>query len=440
MLKCKLLILLLFGGLSICLSQENFVIKNGRSSAKVKFDLVNNLIIVPVSLNGVELNFLVDTGVKTTVLLNLNEQDSMELNSAEKIHLRGLGGEELIEAFRSQDNEIRLGNLKHTALTVYVIYDEKINFSPRLGLPVHGIIGYDLFKDFIVEINYPKNFLRLHDRKKFQKNLRKYERLPLEFFQEKPYLTVSVNIEGEESQATLLLDNGLSDALWLFTDNEEIKVPQHSFPDFLGLGLLGDVVGLRSRISSLQIGSQIIPGVTTSFPDNLSVEGLQTYHARKGSIGSEIFKRFHMIFDYNEEVVYLRKNKWFDDAFNYDMSGIVLEHSGFVMVETYEKSLNAVSAGSEEDNLLVIEPSFYKKFELRPAFRIASLREGSPALLAGLLEGDEIVKVNRKNAYKLGIEDFISLFTSEEGKTISLKVLRAGRNLNFSFKLKDPLK
>ncbi|WP_029038408.1 aspartyl protease family protein [Salinimicrobium xinjiangense] len=440
MVKRNLLILLLFGCIGVCFGQENFMIKNGRKNTKIKFELVNNLIIVPVELNGMKLTFLVDTGVKTTVLLNLDEKDTLELNAAERIHLRGLGGEELIDAFRSRGNEFKIGNIKHPALTVYVIYDEKINFSPRLGVPVHGIIGYDFFKDFIVEINYPRKFLRLHDRLQFNKNLKRYKTVPLDFFKDKPYLKTVVTIDDKKTDATLLIDNGLSDALWLFPDDKDIKVPQKSFQDYLGLGLLGDVTGQRSKVETLEIGEFSMQNVTASFPDSLSVEGLQTYELRKGSLGSEILRRFHVIFDYGNKELHLRKNKWFAEAYNYDMSGIILEHGGFVMVETYEKSIEPIIPGSQEDNLLVMEPSFYKKFQLKPAFRIARIREGSPAERAGLQVGDEVVKVNRKNAYKMGIEDFTSLFTSEEGKLIKMEIERSGRKLNFRFRLQDPTK
>ncbi|NJW55757.1 aspartyl protease family protein, partial [Salinimicrobium oceani] len=98
---------------------------------KIKFDLVNNLIIVPVELNDLQLSFLVDKGVKTTVLLNLDEEDTTELNPSEKIQLRGLGGEDLIQAFRSRDNQLKIGKIRNEALTVFVIYDDNINFSPR---------------------------------------------------------------------------------------------------------------------------------------------------------------------------------------------------------------------------------------------------------------------------------------------------------------------
>lgn len=436
MLKSMLLILLFFAGIGIIHGQEHFRIKNGKKSSKINFELINNLIIVPVELNGLQLSFLIDTGVQTTVLLNLDEKDTTSLNRSEIIQLRGLGGEELIQAFRSRDNHLSLGKVEHPALTILIIYDENINFSPRLGIPVHGILGYDFFKDFIVEINYQKKFLRVYDRLHFDKNLKKYDKVALQFYQNKPYVTTTIDLDGKKTDATLLLDNGLSDAVWLFPDSTNISVPQNSFPDYLGLGLLGDVTGERARIRSMKLGDYVLNEVAASFPDSLSVEGLQTYHSRNGSIGSEILRRFNLFFDYRQKALYLRKNKYFEEPFHYDMSGIVLEHSGFKVIESFQK--NPKISNEEGDNILIMEPAFYKKFELQPAFQIARLRQNSPASRAGLKVGDEVTKINGRNAYKLGLDDFVALFSSEAGKNIKMEIIREGRKMVFNFKLKEP--
>lgn len=435
----KLLILLLCATMLPVFGQEKFLIKNGRKKDRIGFELINNLIIVPVELNGTELSFLVDTGVKTTVLLTVNEEDTLLLNSAEKIFLRGIGGEELIEAFRSSNNEFKIGKTTNSALTIYVIYDEEINFSPRLGIPVHGIIGYDLFKDFVVEINYQKRFLRLHDPEQFGKKLKKFSRVPLEFFQDKPYATAELTTEGRTLPATLLLDNGLGDALWLFPDGENFKVPERHFSDHLGMGLLGDVEGVRASMERMKLGKEVLENILVSYPDSLSVEGLKTYDARNGSIGAETLRRFHLFFDYRNSNLFLRGNKWKNDPFRYDMSGIVLEHSGFTLVESYQEAVRSVSP-SRESNEIILAPSFFRKFELKPTFRVARLRPGSPAFFAGVQVGDEVWKVNKRPAWKMDLNDFTALFTSEEGKKIKIEVKRNGRKLEYEFELENPLK
>ena len=42
--------------------------------------------------------------------------------------------------------------------------------APRLGVPVHGIIGYDVFKDLIVEINYNTEKIKFYNPETYEYN------------------------------------------------------------------------------------------------------------------------------------------------------------------------------------------------------------------------------------------------------------------------------
>ena len=439
MLKTSPLVLLFFLCTLSTYCQEGFFIEKGKKSAKIKFELVNNLIIVPVELNGQELSFLLDTGVSTTVLLNLEDVDSLDLKGAQKINLRGLGGEDVIEAYKSENNVLKIGDATSRDLAVYLIFSEGVNFSPRLGVPVNGIIGYDLFKDFIVEINYSRSFFRVHDPAQFNKGLARYNEMQLRFFQNKPYINSTVQIEGKQTEVTLLLDNGLGDAIWLFTEEEEIKVPAKSFEDLLGLGLLGDVTGKRSRIGSLTVGGFKLKEVSAAFPDSLSIKGLRLFELRNGSIGAEVLRRFNMVFDYQAERLYLRKNRFFDDPFNYDMSGITLEHSGFVIIEKYGPVRDPEGTFKEGEVVLFPERRTNKSFELKQSYHIVNIREGSPAEKAGLKIGDEILKINGRDAYIFTLKEITSLLASEDGKLIKLEIGRGIENLKFQFRLEKVL-
>ncbi len=66
------------------------------------FSLVNNLIVIAGEINGKKLNFLLDTGIKKTILFNLKFEDSIQLRNVQKIQLRGLGEGQPINALTSK--------------------------------------------------------------------------------------------------------------------------------------------------------------------------------------------------------------------------------------------------------------------------------------------------------------------------------------------------
>ncbi|MFD1079675.1 PDZ domain-containing protein, partial [Longispora fulva] len=177
--------------------------------------------------------------------------------------------------------------------------------------------------------------------------------------------------------------------------------------------------------------------VTASFPDSASVKGVRLFEERNGSIGGELLKRFNLFFDYGNNKLYLRKNKFFEEAFNYNMSGIILEHNGFVVLESYV----SVPQGNQPDQGQVFpnSPAPYKKFELQEAFRIVRLRKNSPAAMAGLQVGDILMEVNGRSAYRYSLEDLTKLFSSQDGRRIKLQVERDGRQMDYMFNLKKML-
>ena len=109
------------------------------------------MIVFPVEVNGAKLSFLLDSGVSKPILFNIiNVSDSIQINHVESIYLRGLGDGGFIEALKSKQNIFKLGEAININQDIFVIFDESINFTSRLGVPVHGIIGYDILKKYFV--------------------------------------------------------------------------------------------------------------------------------------------------------------------------------------------------------------------------------------------------------------------------------------------------
>ena len=83
-------------------SQEGFRFDTDKKKITIPFQISNNLIVIPVEINGVNLNFLLDTGVEKTILFSLDNADSLQFNDIERIKIKGLGDGMPIEAFHSK--------------------------------------------------------------------------------------------------------------------------------------------------------------------------------------------------------------------------------------------------------------------------------------------------------------------------------------------------
>ncbi len=422
-------------------SQEGFKFLTDKEKISIPFKISNNLIIIPVKINDVPLNFLLDTGVENTILFSLEETDSVEFNNIEKIKIRGLGTGNSIDALHSKNNKLQIKEYVDDSHQVFIVLDRNINFSAQLGVTVNGIIGYEFFKNNFVEINYTAKKINVFKNKDFfsKKKLKSYDEIPFSLELDKPYINLKVLLNSKEINAKVLIDSGGSDSIWLFeNDQKEIKSPDLYFDDFLGKGFSGDIHGKRSRIEKILIGSYEIHSSTISFPNKESIAKVDFVSGRNGSIGSGILKRFNILFDYKNQKMYIRKNKNFDEPFNYNMSGMEVQHSGVEWLKE-EVELKAKFVSSKVLTFQA-EPAKVKyNITLIPIYKVSTIRSNSPAALAGIIEGDVILKINGKSAYKYKLDEINHLLQSDEERWVTIEVKRTGYNLKTKFQLKKIL-
>jgi len=442
MSKTSSLILLFLFVITSSFSQRNFNFSSFEND-KIRFDLIGDLIIIPVELNGVELSFVLDTGVSNPILFNLTNIDSVQVKKVETIFLRGLGGGDPLEAVKSKSNHFKIGNAINVNQDIYVVFDKDLNFTPRLGIPVHGIIGSSLFTNFIVEINYSRKYLKLHkpDTYKYKK-CKKCETFNLSFYNNKPYLDAEVQIDSLFKPIKLLVDTGSSDAIWLFEDKTlGIKPPDKMyFNDFLGKGLSGNIYGKRSKVKTLKLKKFELNNVNSAFPDSIAISYAKKFTQRNGSICGNLLKRFNLIIDYKNARLTLKKNKNYNTPFYYNRSGIIIEQRGFVVVKEKVASKEANHEAPESSSNIKISAVDYYRFTTKPAYTIVDIRKGSPAERVGLLKGDVIVSINGKETYKEELQNVIGYFKSKVGKLINLKIDRNGSILSYQFRLEDVFK
>ncbi len=418
---------------------QSYGLPEGQKHEKVKFQLINNLVIVPIEVNGTPLSFILDTGVSTPILFNLSDKDSIQINEVSEITIQGLGEGEPIQALASRNNSFKLGSIENNSQKLYVVLDKSLNFSPSLGIPIHGIIGYDLFRDFVVEMNYSSRNIKFHDSEhyKYKKN-KKNQTLPLSLVRKKAYVDGEVLLKNDEKVSVrMLLDTGSSDAIWLF-ENEDIRVPENHYEDFLGRGLGGDIYGKRTRVKRMKLGNFALENAKTAFPDMAAFNAIKNLGNRNGSLGGEVLKRFNIIFDYRNEKITLRKNSNFYAPFQYNFSGIDLQHDGVRYVA--ERLANPNGLVTEEEGVfgnvqILMENT--TRLSLVPEIVVSGIRAGSPAEEAGLKKGDVILAVNGKSIHSYKLQEVLEMLNEKKGKRIRVVIERYNSDLVFTFVLKD---
>lgn len=439
-MRLKQLFLFLFFS-AYCFSQSEFRINNNRNKVVIPFQFINNLIFIPVSINGEKLTFLLDTGVEQTILFSLDDRDEVKLFEVEKLKLRGLGSKESIESYKSSKNKVEINDLVDLDHEIYIILDQDFNFSSQVGIPVNGIIGYNFFKNNIVEIDYDRKKIIVygHNHKRISQRIqKKFVKSPITIEDKKPYCVSIIKFDENTVPSKLLIDTGNSDAIWVFTDRTtKITLPKKNIQDYLGKGFSGNVFGKRGRMQSFEFGTKVFNLPLVTFPDSESIKSVTFVSDRVGSVGSEIISRFTVVFDYENNLMYTRPNQKINEPFNFNMSGIEVEHAGLEWVKetVNDKASQNVKIYSSESQRLQDNLSIH--FELKPIFKVASVRVDSEAEKAGIKVGDRILKINHQIAHGYTIARINELLKSEEGKTIEMEVERNNKIYKFKFQLKN---
>lgn len=378
---------------------------------EIPFELHSNLIVVPVRINNSEdeLKFILDTGVRTAILTNQIYVDSIPRPNDRVITLMGAGKQGNVNAFVSNNISFALPEgVEADGNAMLVLQEDYLQLDSHLGVRIHGIMGYELFSRFVVEIDYINQVVVLHKPEYF-KPRRSYRALPMTIEDTKPYIT---HIRYRVNDTTyvpikLMVDTGASHSLLLNTDsNEYIEVPEKNLEGYLGRGLSGEIYGYMGRVSGLQIEDYELEGIIASFPEDSSmVIPSQARTKHNGNIGGSILKRFRVVFDYANEKMYIKKNRLFRQEFEYNMSGMEL-----------------IAVGPLLSTLIV-----------------SKIIDDTPAARAGINEGDLIFSVNGRRPPELDLGIYSSLVSRRPGKRIRIKILRQGKLIKKKFRLERVL-
>ncbi len=390
--------------------------KTTKKRVTLPFQQYNNLIIISLKINNLHdsLNFVVDTGVGYTLITDPAVKDRLKLNCTRTVKISGFGRNDALNGCVAQVQKITIG--KHILAqkqTLIVLEKDVLELSAYAGIKIHGLIGYDLFSKFVVQVDYVLQKLTLFNPTYFDsKSLKKMRSLPILIDEMKPYIQSPVCLLNDTTQKLplkLLLDTGAGHSLSLDVGTHPyLALPARTLPSQLGMALNGSIDGVIGRVKSLQLDDILIENIITTFPDSATVaHRLQLGVAfRQGNIGCGLLSRFKLVFDYLGGKVYFKPNKSFKEPFEFSTSGIELTAT----------------------------PPYYSEI------KIGGVRDGSPAYKVGLRRGDKILAVDDQITKNKKLGEIYKLLNKEAGKRISILVeLSEGEMQIVELLLENPL-
>lgn len=362
--------------------------------AIVPVQVQRNLLVVAAYLNGRgPYNFLLDTGVGTAILTSPTLADSMQLRHGPKFRVVGAGGSDTgLIAYQTDSVRVSLPGVEAPHMTWLVLSEDVLNLSGYVGVPIHGILGSELFRSFVVGLQPEQGRIVLTPPETYcPPKGRNWSSLPLQLENNKAYLTAPVQLTDSLTLTLkLVLDTGASHALSLELDSDPrlVPPPQRLHTD-LGRGLTGMVQGYLGRVRRLQLGRYTLRSVLTSYPNPADVHR-RVDVPRNGNIGYELLKRFSLVVDYPHQRLLMRPSAHFRDAFEHDMCGIDLVATG---------------------------PGYNR-------FIISRVMPDSPAAVAGLQPDEELVSINLIPADSYSLTQLSQLLHSEDGRLLLLILRR----------------
>jgi hypothetical protein len=350
-------------------AQEEFIEPPSRTITRVPFtQLTGGIVILKAMLNNFPdtLNFVLDTGSSGISLDSTTVAELRLTPTSTDRTIRGIAGIKNVPFLYNQ-------TLKFPKLSVDSL-DFHVNdygiLTAVYGERIDGIIGYSIFRKFILKVNYDSLYIDI-----CTKGTIRYPRggyllkptisnLPIQTLRVKDAVTIN---------SRFLYDIGAGVCMMLSRDFVSDSAFLHKKRKLLtkeGEGVGGKIDMHVTIIKEVKLGPFRFRSVPTYiFDDEFNVT---QYPTLGGLIGNDILRRFNTIFNYDKRDFYLTPNSHFNDPFDYSYSG----------VELYFVDGNII---------------------------IGDVAKGSPAEAAGLKENDVVIALNNNfgqnlNAYKIALQ------------------------------------
>jgi len=322
--------------------------------------------------NSTPMWFALDSGASSPFFIDTRRARDPGLKLKGHVSRGGGAGPSVYDVAETSGLTISIAGLKYIDQSAAVIALDSI--EAQVGRPLDGIVGLDLFTRYVVEIDYLDNKIRLYDPKTYTYS-GAGESIPLKLRDGHFFVAAKIEMpDRPKLEGQLLVDTGgvMVTAVLTTPFSRSNSLPasnQKKVLDKSLSGLGGQTRLLVTRATSFTLGHLSIrtPVVYVS----QDTGGALASTDYEGLIGSEILRRFSVVFDYAHGRLILEPNAHYAEPVEYDMSGINLRAYG--------------------DDL--------------KTFRIYQVLANSPAAEAGLRVGDVLTNIDGMHASRFTLED-----------------------------------
>ena len=324
--------------------RTGFRFASGNSARDIPFQEDDGHIFIQVRINNSEpLWFGLDTGAIRSSI-NKRTAQILGLKSERSEPVGGAGGHEQASIFDGVS--IKLPGVELYNQTIWGLTLDFL--SPNTGRRIDGIIGYELFKYFVVDIDYISLKINLYEPQNYSYR-GSGQHIPIKVQQDgEIYVAAKLEIPGREPiEGEFVLDTGGNGTLLL----AQTFVEQHRLLESVGPtlqagggGVGGSIQIQFARIKSLKLGRFVLNNPVTGFVK----VGQITDAGKAGNIGGKYLRRFRVIFDYSRERMTLEPNENFLVPDELDMSGAALIAGGadFSVIKVLRVRPNSPASGA----------------------------------------------------------------------------------------------
>jgi hypothetical protein len=354
----------------------------GGTSTDLPFELLNNHIYVEVQLNGRgPFRVLCDTGGANIVTPELAAALGLKTEGA--IQGQGVGeASQDVGLVKIESLQVGGATLKNQLFMVFALAP----LTKVSGVPFDGLVGYEIFKRFVVTIDYEHGRMTLTQPEAFA-----YEGqgivVPFRFKGHVPQ--VDGEIDGVAGRFDI--DTGSRASISLLSPFVEKNGLTAKYAPKIegvtGWGVGGPSRSQVTRAKLLKLGEVAIPDPVTEL--SLAKRGAFSDPYAAGNVGAGVLKRFNIIFDYGRQRLIFEPNGNYGKPDTFDRAGLWV---------------NSVDG----------------------ALEVMDVIAGAPAAEAGLKVGDLILAIDGRPAGEIAIPALRQRVRSDPPGTRVLLKVRSG--------------